>query len=898
MPLHFTLNAMADRRERGRADREMQHAMIATPADTARADGAGFRPDVARLRPLVMPTIGVILFAGAVWALHREIANWHPADIRAALATMPRPLILLAIAVTAVNYLFLAAYDILALRYLERPLPLRRTLLAGFVGYAFSHTIGMPVLTGTAVRYRLYSAWGLGAADTAGIIAYNGVTFWLGVAVMVTLGTLAAPQALEQLLGMNAAGGIVVGGLVMLLLVGYAMLGVLPQRRLAIGGWQVSLPSVPLAVAQILLSTVDWLLAALVLYLLLPDGIGIGFLGFAALFTAAQVAGVASNVPGGLGVFEAVLLIALPDSEQTPALAASLIIYRIVYYILPLLAAALLFAANQVRETETLRSAAGVVQGWAHLVVPNILGVLVMVGGVVLLISGATPSVAERMAVLAPLAPLVAIELSHFFASLAGLALLLLGFALRRRLDAAWVGTVVVLAAGAVLTLVKGGDWEEALFLLVILALVAPSRAAFYRRSSLTAQRPTPGVMVAVLIILIGATWLGFFSYSHVEYRSQLWWQFVLEGDAPRFLRTTAGLFVAAGLLGGAFLLRYARPHALPLGTEADIERARAVITRAEAPGSNASLAFLGDKRFLFSESGASFIMYGIQGRTWVAMGEPVGRRAERLELLWQFRELADSWGGNIAFYEVGSDSMPELVELGLAFYKLGEQAHVPLAAFSLEGSARSGLRQTKRRLERAGASFAVLPPEEVPALMPTLQAISDGWIEAKRAREKAFSLGRFDPGYLARFPLAVIRHEGEIVAFANLWTTPDRREFSIDLMRYGPDAPREAMEYLFVELLLWGKAQGFARFDLGMAPLAGLQKHKLAPLWTRAANLFFRYGEEFYNFEGLRRYKEKFRPVWEPRYLAAPGGLGLPRILADITSLIGGGAANLVRRR
>lgn len=877
---------------------------MATTVETIGA-AAGPRIDFARLRPLVMPAIGLVLFVGAIWALHRELAHWRLEDISTALQAIPRSMVLLALLVTAVNYVFLGAYDTLALRYLERPLPMRHSLLAGFVGYSFSHTMGMPILTGTAVRYRLYSAWGLGAADTAGIIAFNGVTFWLGVGVMVVIGTLVAPEALERLLGLGPASSTAIGLVTSALLLGYALLGLLPQRTLTLAGWQVTLPSVRLAAAQILLSTIDWLLAALVLYLLLPSEVSIGYLGLASLFTAAAVAGVISHVPGGLGVFEAVLLVALPGTAQLPELAASLIAYRVVYYILPLLASAALFAGHQIRETGilqgatgALQGATGVVQGWAHLVVPNVLGVLVMVGGFVLLVSSATPSVAERMEMLAPLAPLLVVELSHFLSSLAGLALLLLGFALRRRLDAAWVASVVVLAAGAILALARGGDWEEALFLLIILALVAPSRAAFYRRSSLTAERLSPSALVAVLVVLIGATWLGFFSYRHVEYRSELWWQFVFTGDAPRFLRATAGLFIVATVLGGMTLMRYARPHALPLGTPEDIRRAEAVIAEAEKPLPSANLAFLGDKRFLFSETGRSFIMYGVQGRTWVVLGEPVGRRSERLELLWRFRELADSWGGWITFYEVGPDSMPELVELGLAFFKLGEQAFVPLREFSLEGSARSGLRQTKRRVERAGASFAVLSPEEVPTVMDTLCAISDSWLATKRAKEKSFSLGRFDPAYLARFPLAVIRHGGEIVAFANLWTTPDRREFSIDLMRYGPKAPKETMEYLFIELMLWGKAQGYQRFDLGMAPLAGLQSHKLAPLWTRAATLLFQYGEELYNFEGLRRYKEKFRPVWEPRYLAAPGGLSLPRILTDITTLIGGGTVALVRRR
>jgi phosphatidylglycerol lysyltransferase len=131
-------------------------------------------------------------------------------------------------------------------------------------------------------------------------------------------------------------------------------------------------------------------------------------------------------------------------------------------------------------------------------------------------------------------------------------------------------------------------------------------------------------------------------------------------------------------------------------------------------------------------------------------------------------------------------------------------------------------------------------------------------------------------------------------VAFANLWNTGTKRELSVDLMRFGPSSPRSAMDYLFVELMLWGRAQGYGSFNLGMAPLAGLEQHPLAPVWHRVGNFVFRYGEHFYNFEGLRRYKAKFRPEWEPKYLVAPGGIALPRILFDVSALIAGGVKEL----
>jgi phosphatidylglycerol lysyltransferase len=177
---------------------------------------------------------------------------------------------------------------------------------------------------------------------------------------------------------------------------------------------------------------------------------------------------------------------------------------------------------------------------------------------------------------------------------------------------------------------------------------------------------------------------------------------------------------------------------------------------------------------------------------------------------------------------------------------------------------------------------------------LPDLSRVSDAWLEDKAVAEKHFSVGAFVPEYLRSFDMALVRRGGEIVAFANLWAAGTKRELSVDLMRFGPDAPRSAMDFLFAELMMWGRAQGYEWFNLGMAPLAGLEQHPLAPAWHRVGNFVFRHGEHFYNFEGLRHYKAKFQPEWEPRYLVAPGGIALPRILLDVSALIAGGIKEL----
>ncbi|GBE04096.1 phosphatidylglycerol lysyltransferase [bacterium BMS3Abin09] len=278
-------------------------------------------------------------------------------------------------------------------------------------------------------------------------------------------------------------------------------------------------------------------------------------------------------------------------------------------------------------------------------------------------------------------------------------------------------------------------------------------------------------------------------------------------------------------------------------------------------------------------------------------MGDPIGPNEETAELAWRFREMCDRHDGWTVFYEVGTENLQVYLDLGLTLIKLGEEGRILLQTFSLEGHERKNMRHALHKLEREGCSFEIIPPERIPAMLPELKKISDIWLEEKNTREKGFSLGFFNEDYLEKFPIGVVKSEGKIIAFANIWSGSGKEELSIDLMRYLPDAPHGIMDYLFIHLILRGKQEGYKWFNLGMAPLSGLEDRALAPLWSRLGAFVFRHGEHFYNCQGLRQYKEKFDPEWKPKYLAYPGGFSLPRILANIASLISRGLTGVITK-
>jgi phosphatidylglycerol lysyltransferase len=525
---------------------------------------------------------------------------------------------------------------------------------------------------------------------------------------------------------------------------------------------------------------------------------------------------------------------------------------------------------------------------------PNVLAVLTAAAGVMLLASGATPSDPDRFMWLAEHTPIVLIEISSFISSILGVVLVMLAFGLSRRLDAAWAATATVLLAAAVLALFKGFNYEESLILLALLVVLAPMHAAFPRTARLSRLESTPGWMLSALAALVGAGLIGWWSFQNLDYANVSLFKIIGNQDAGRAIRSSAGAAVFLFAVGVWRLLATPATPAVVGETDPDFSRVRHILATAEAAEPASNLALRGDKRFLFSESGRSFLMFGVRGRSWIALGPPVGARAEQLDLLWRFRELADAHAARPGIYGVGPDGLADLVELGFSIQKVGETAAVPLESFSVEGRRLGNIRRSWRRTGEEGGCFEVIPAGKGGPLMGALEAVSNEWLSHHSGGEKSFSLGGFEPAYVAEFPLAIVRAEGRIVAFATLWTTGAGATFSMDLMRYADDAPKNVMDFLFVELMRWGQEQGYRAFEFGMAPLAGLEERRLAPIMSRVGRLLFERGEEIYNFRGVRRFKDKYDPVWQPRYIAAPHKWAIPILLADVGLLSSGGMAGL----
>ena len=840
------------------------------------------------------PLASLVVFGFVAYVLHREIAHLHVRDIVHHLGSIPRSAVGAALALTALSYWLLSYYDWLAMRYIRKTMAYSRLLFTSFIAYAFGHNLGLAAFTGAAIRMRLYGTAGLTAIEVVTAQGFCSLTSALGLTTLEGLSLAIEPDKLGHVLHLNIVWSRALGFMLLGLVATYVIGCLFIRRPIEIRGWQLRMPRASLALAQVALGVLDLAVASAILWVLLPNEANVTYIAFLGAYAAAVTATILSHVPGGIGVFETVIILAIPGVPAS-SLLSSMLVYRATYYLVPLAVAALMFGA---KELEARRGSIARAHELASLyiapIVPQVAGTLTFLSGVLLLISGSTPAVELRLDVLRHILPLPILEASHLAGSAIGVGLIVLARALFRRVQAAYHISFWLLVAGIGASLLKGLDFEEGIALGIVLVVLTLGRRAFYRPTSILEERFTPIWAVSIAGVIATAIWIAMFAYRHVEYSRELWWTFALDANAPRALRAT----VVVVLLATAWLLLNLLQPAKPepaVADEADLERAKKIIGENDLTMANAALT--GDKRLLFNDTNDAFVMYQVNGRSWIALGDPVGPKARAEELVWRFRELSDHHGGRTVFYQASGDRLPLYVDLGLAALKIGEEARVPLQQFSLEGPARADLRQAHRRAERSGASFEIVPIERISALLPQLARISDAWLTDKSTAEKRFSVGAFSEEYVKNFPVALVRSEGTPSAFANLWPTGTKEELSVDLMRFGPDAPRGAMDYLFIELMLWAKAQGYRWFNLGMAPLAGLERHPLAPAWHRVGNFVFRHGEHFYNFEGLRRYKAKFDPVWEPRYLVAPGGVALPRILVDVSVLIAGGMKELFAR-
>ncbi|MDF7667315.1 bifunctional lysylphosphatidylglycerol flippase/synthetase MprF [Orbaceae bacterium ESL0727] len=853
----------------------------------------------SRYRQILVLLFGLLIFVIALFVCWKLLEEINLDDIKWAMHQLSVHVIVYACLAAMGSYIMLIFYEISAARYAGVNLPLPTLIMGGICASAIGNAIGLSALSGGAVRCRLYFKHGLTAIAVARMSIF--VTLSLGC----TLPLLAAVTALIHVddtmsalhLSANSVKGIafaVIALYIALLL--FLWRQQLPEkpnpytRLFQIFRWKICLPGCRLAASQFAITLLDAIFAGAILYFLLPEQPN--FITFIMVYILALVAGVLSHVPGGVGVFEAIILAALSSTISPASLTVALVIYRIIYIIIPLIIAAILLLLNESKRyltapQQTKENTSGIAA--------PVLSAMVFAAGIIMMFSSIIPGFNHHL--VSTLIPDKVINIAHLVASLIGILCLLMAMGLRRRLFSAWGISTILLLAGSFFSILRGLHWVEALILFTIALLLIHFRRSFYRKSRLTIIPFSAKFFVICFCLIALFVWVILFIYQDVPYTDELWWQFELNSRVPRALRAALGSIV---LLSCIMLFWLFRP-ALPILTkpdEAQLQKARQIILDSKQP--EGGLAMSGDKSLMFNANQTAFIMYARRGRSMIALYDPIlGKTSnpqECADLIWEFRDLCDQHRLRPVFYQVHASNLSYYMDIGLRAVKLGEEALVDLTSFNLESKGCKDLRYTWNRGQRDGLSLVFYPPGEAP--LDALKQVSDEWLKNKQSKEKGFSLGSFSKTYLDNFSIATIQHNGRIIAFANLLETDQCYSASIDLMRVMQDIPKLTMEFLMVGLILHYQARGFHYFSLGMVPLSGMQRSRGAPLIQRLGALVFRRGGRFYNFQGLRRFKEKFATHWESRYMAVPAGLDPLLALLDTTMLISGGISGLKKNK
>ncbi len=619
--------------------------------------------------------VGVVLLLGALYVIQREFRNLSVRDIGDALHATPAWTLLLAAAWTIATYAVLSAYDKLGSIYAGHPVSWLRSGFASFTAYALANNLGFATVSGAAVRYRFYAAWGLPPVAIAKIVAFTSLTFGLGGATLIGLVLVAEPAMLHFLAGDTPLWIIRgVGLLLWAIVVTYIVLSrFVPHFTLF--GHQINLPGLWMAIGQVALASADVAMTAMIFYVLLPPAEHLTFIHFLGIYVLAFSAGMAANVPGGIGVFDGAVMLGLSAYMPTPQVVGALLLFRLYYYIVPLFFAGALFGAFEIGQRKHLIRPLGPEQRVAMTFEVPVLAGLTGLAAVTLTFLGALPPPPGMPVAFLDILDEIA---SHFAASVVGSLLLVAAYGLVRRLSIAWWAALLLMLNGALIVWIRGEEWWLIGTYLLVALLLSVTKGSFYRRARILTE-----ALSVESAFALGAGVICALTLATVAYRGRVsdqpWWEVVLSTDAPASLRFAVGIAAVMLLVAAFRLLRPARALVLPWAPDI---RAKLAVWGARVP-EQADGAVLG-------AAGAAGVAFIRQEGFWLGVGDPAGEAQDAISAIWRFRDACEQAGVDPAFYDIGPGMRRVYEDIGLTVFPL--DPGTPAAGRFLAGRAERDL--------------------------------------------------------------------------------------------------------------------------------------------------------------------------------------------------------------
>lgn len=812
----------------------------------------------SRLFSILKIVFAVALFIIVVFTLYKELSHINLKETLHSFGKINRVSLVLLFLAGGASIIVLSMYDVILAKTLNLKISLLKTVRVGYIVNALNAVVGFGGFIGASVRFLFYknaTEDKKALIHTISIVLISMLTGLSLLSILVVLHIFDVSHIFSPYPWIKWLMYVVA-----LFLPAFVIMTILKPVQKA---------HRLLGVYCTVVSGVEWFVAALVLYMaLMMVGVQLPFSTFMGIFIIAALSGLISFIPGGFGTFDLVVLLGLkhlnvPEEE----IVLALLLYRFAYYLFPVLVALILstfeFRGTAKRYWEDSRISVPVKDMTSLLAsyqkdiiarAPSFsIAVLLLFTSLVFFLNNLT-IIYDGL-----------YDPNHYIYYIivsvhtcACLLLLLNVVGVYRLSKRAILFSIISIVLIFVATAYTYASFMLLSWLIVMLILLL----VFYRRARVIKRPFRYNKLLLSFVISAIILYINHLVISTTFYTLDIY-HIEVDTSILRYYFWFTVLLVAiiVGVIVWWFEYRYRLSN-----KRDDIDTCAAIVNQY---GGNylSHLMYSGDKKFFINEKQDAFLMYRYQHNAYIVLGDPIGNPDAFHQLLEAFYREAEYLGYDIIFYQVTERNMSLYHSFGNQFFKLGEESVIDLTTFTTSGKKKRGLRATLNKLDDLNISFEVLEPPFSQALISELKHISDEWLADKE--EMHFSVGSFDENYLSKAPIAILKDENQsIIAFCSLMPTYYRSTMSVDLIRWNPEIELPLMDALYLNMLLWSQANDYERFNMGMATLSNVGQIPYSFYGERIAGRVFEHFNGLYRFQGLRRYKEKFNPNWEPRFL------------------------------
>ncbi|MDD2523574.1 MAG: phosphatidylglycerol lysyltransferase domain-containing protein [Endomicrobiaceae bacterium] len=820
-----------------------------------------------KLLKIIIAPLGILIFIIAISLLSHEMKNYSYQQILDTLRAIPSFKITIALILSLSYYLILGGYDVIAFKYIGVPLKFKNVLFTCFVSNALGNNTGYSMLFGGSIRYRLYSLYNVSMMNVTKVLFFSSATIWFGLLIIGGLVFTFSPVEFNNNKFFFSS-SFPLGILFLTIVLLYTALSLLKSKPIKILKWTITFPSIKITLWQMLLATADWVLASCTLYVLLPQG-EIAYITLLQIFLIAQMLGILSQVPGGMGVFETAIVMMLPSATESSYVMGALLAYRAIFYFFPLGIALILLASHEFfRAKKRFKVLARFYGGRMASIIPQALSVSIFFGGTIILFSGVTTVSSSIIQRLVEYIPSIILDLLHFLISIIGIMLLFVSRGLILRIKKAYSIAIILLSILFPLALINGYGYEKIVSLIIILSLIIPAKKYFYRTLSLMTLRLNILWFSAISIVFLTSTWLGFFVYKQDIYS----WTNFLESlfsnsDASRFLRICMGMaIIMIMVLISEIFKRYKYKK-----TTVNVNNVKKLVDTSKYVYGN--YAF--ENKNIFDMNTNTFMMYYQINNSAIAFGDPVGDNKSSRELIWNFKEMTDLKNIKPTFIYLGYKNLKIYDDIGLDIASFGADANILLDTFSVNENSLMDIKKISDNMENTGYSFEVIEREEFVKVQKYIGFVDYQWEQDFAGLKNKM----FDVSSKNANKYIVIKKDNFISAYAYLLLSDNKYESFVSNIRYTNDCNNNIVQFILFKAISWAKNNQYKWFNLGLTPN---DKIILDDDFIKKAKIFV-FAEHFkYDMNTLIEFKNKFNPVWKNKYVAFSADKHIKQFLSD----------------